>query len=460
VIGQYVASINDAMTSGIRAARMALLTTAALAAGLACAQAQTQTPSATRVLTLAEVLQAARDTTEVAVARQSVRAAEADVQAADHAPAPVLSTKLSSIDLQNGIGAGAPGRKRIDTALGIDWTWERGGKRMARTQTAQRAVEAAQGDLDETRVQQSIAAGSAFYDLLAAQDRLQEVGEIERSAAQLSASAQRRVQAGDLPAQDASRVQIESERSRVDTRAAQLERDRAQIALAHLLGPAQASNGQPLASVASVTSTMADPSAWPATAIATATATMPAIDADIDALVDSRADVRAAAARVAAAEAALAVAEAQRSADVTLGVSLDHYPGTSNRLLEVRASMPLNWGYRFEGEIGRAQAQLMQAQDLLAQARLDARLDLQRVRTEADIQARRWQAFEADILSRARQVADSAELAYRKGAMSLSDLLDARRTLRTTQLDAITARADHAKAALAWRLRTQALATP
>ncbi|CAN5504028.1 hypothetical protein BH10PSE18_BH10PSE18_41510 [soil metagenome] len=443
---------------------MALLTTAALAAGLACAQAQqTPTPSATRVLTLAEVLRAARDTTEVAVARQSVRAAEADVQAADHAPAPVLSTKLSSIDLQNGIGAGAPGRKRIDTALGIDWTWERGGKRMARTQTAQRAVEAAQGDLDETRVQQSIAAGSAFYDLLAAQDRLQEVGEIERSAAQLSASAQRRVQAGDLPAQDASRVQIESERSRVDTRAAQLERDRAQIALAQLLGPAQASNGQPLASVASVasvTSTMADPSAWPASAIATATATMPAIDADIDALVDSRADVRAAAARIAAAEAALAVAEAQRSADVTLGVSLDHYPGTSNRLLEVRASMPLNWGYRFEGEIGRAQAQLMQAQDLLAQARLDARLDLQRVRTEADIQARRWQAFEADILSRARQVADSAELAYRKGAMSLSDLLDARRTLRTTQLDAITARADHAKAALAWRLRTQALATP
>ncbi|MES2531825.1 MAG: TolC family protein [Pseudomonadota bacterium] len=458
------------MTSGIRVARMALLTTAALAAGLACAQASV--PANARVLTLAEVLQAAHDSTEVAVARQSVRAAEADVQTADHAPAPVLSTKLSSIDLQNGIGAGAPGRKRIDTALGIDWTWERGGKRMARTQTAQRAVEAAQGDLDETRVQQSIAAGNAFYDLLAAQDRLQEVGEIERSAAQLSASAQRRVQAGDLPAQDASRVQIESERSRVDTRAAQLERDRAQIALAQLLGPAaQAATGKPLAGPM----TMADPSAWPATTIASTastaitaitsatamgTAAMPAVDADIDALVESRADVRAAAARVAAAEAALAVAEAQRSADVTLGVSLDHYPGTSNRLVEVRASMPLNWGYRFEGEIGRAQAQLMQAQDLLAKSRLDARLDLQRLRAEADIQARRWQAFDADILSRARQVADSAELAYRKGAMSLSDLLDARRTLRATQLDAIAARVDHAKAALAWRLRTQALATP
>jgi cobalt-zinc-cadmium efflux system outer membrane protein len=52
-------------------------------------------------------------------------------------------------------------------------------------------------------------------------------------------------------------------------------------------------------------------------------------------------------------------------------------------------------------------------------------------------------------------VAESAELAYRKGALSLTDLLDARRTLRATVLDGLAARADHAKAATAWRLRTQ-----
>ena len=42
----------------------------------------------------------------------------------------------------------------------------------------------------------------------------------------------------------------------------------------------------------------------------------------------------------------------------------------------------------------------------------------------------------------------------------LTDLLDARRTLRATQLDAINARVDHAKATLAWRLRTQTSPTP
>ena len=40
-----------------------------------------------------------------------------------------------------------------------------------------------------------------------------------------------------------------------------------------------------------------------------------------------------------------------------------------------------------------------------------------------------------------------AELAYSKGATSLTDLIDARRTLRTTLLEAIAARTDYAKAA-------------
>lgn len=208
-----------------------------------------------------------------------------------------------------------------------------------------------------------------------------------------------------------------------------------------MLGPAAAVRG------------LAASADWPAL-------TLPPEAADIDALIEQRADVRAARERVASAEAALAAAQAQRSADVTLGVSIDHFPGTSNRLLEVRASMPLNWGYRFEGEIGRAQAQYAQAQETLAKARHDARLELQRLREEALVNARRLQSFEADILSRARQVADGAELAYRKGAMSLTDLLDARRTLRATQLDAIAARIDHAKASLAWRLRTQPLPLP
>lgn len=412
----------------------------------ALAQQQTAPPPP---LTLSEVLLAARDNADVRFSRQALAAARADILAADHAPVPVLSAKAASIDLQNGVGAGNLANKRIDNSIGIDWVWERGGKRRARTLSAERTAAAAEADVDEATYQQQLAAGSAFYDLLGAQERIVEVASIERGAAQLSGTATRRVQAGDLPQQEASRSAIEAQRSGVELRAAELDRDRAQIALAQLLGATMPVRGR-LAG-----------NDWPTLAplptpgVATMTDAYNAYDTD--AILDARPDVRAAQARVAAMSAALDNARALRSSDVTWGVSLERYPGTSNRLVELRASIPLQIGYRAEGEIGRAEAMYVQSQDALDKTRNDARLELQRLRAEADANARRLQTFERDILGGARQLAESAEFAYRRGAMSLTDVLDARRTLRATQLDAISARIDHAKAALAWRLRTQPL---
>ena len=165
--------------------------------------------------------------------------------------------------------------------------------------------------------------------------------------------------------------------------------------------------------------------------------------------------MRAAQARVQAAQAALEGALALRKADVTVGASYDHFPGTSTRLLELRAQFPLQWGYRFEGEVQRAQAQLDQAQEALAQTRRAALLDLQALQAALASAAQRAAGYEDGIVPRARQVAQSAELAYAKGAIGLTDLLDARRTLRATLLEAISARADYAKAQGLWQLRTQ-----
>ena len=187
----------------------------------------------------------------------------------------------------------------------------------------------------------------------------------------------------------------------------------------------------------------------------------PALDAPavsgaaLDALIDERPEVRAARARVESAQATLDGSNALKKSDITWGASYDHYPGTSTALIELRMQMPLQWGYSYQGEIARAASQLSQAQDALEKIRRQARADLERLRQEVLSSAERARAYEKDILPGARRVAESAELAYRKGALSLTDLLDARRTLRATLLDGLAARADHAKAATAWRLRTQ-----
>ncbi len=147
-------------------------------------------------LTLGEALQAARSNLDVSLARRALAAAQGDVAAADHAPAPVLVTKASQMDLQHGIGGGNLFRdKRIDKSLGMDWTWERGNKRELRTRAAQSNAVAAQADIEDMLVQQQQAAAFAYFDLLAAQERIGQVGEISRSATQLANTANRRVQA-------------------------------------------------------------------------------------------------------------------------------------------------------------------------------------------------------------------------------------------------------------------------
>ena len=54
-----------------------------------------------------------------------------------------------------------------------------------------------------------------------------------------------------------------------------------------------------------------------------------------------------------------------------------------------------------------------------------------------------------DVQRLRANVARAAELGYAKGALSLLDVLDARRVLRQTRLDLLAARADAARAAFA-----------
>ena len=387
-------------------------------------------------LSLAQALQSAQDNLDVSLARRAVDAARGDVIAADRAPTPTLSAKAASIDLQNGIGSGNLIRdKRIDKAVGLDWTLERGNKRVLRTQAAQSLVSAAQADVDEVKIQQQIATAAAYFDVLASQERIVEVDAIAKSAAQLAATAQRRVKAGDLPALDAARTEIEAQRAATDLASAQLDRQRAALALALLTGSSSAS-------------TLRVAADWPALQAMPTDSALPSVEA--------RADVRAASQRVDAARAALDSAAAQKTRDITLGTSFDHYPGTSTRLLEFRVQMPLNGflgSYNFSGEIAKAQAQLLQAEDTLEKTRRTAAADVQRLQQDRLGAAARVLSYETTILPRARKVAELAELAYSKGAMSLTELIDARRTLRSVLIEALNARTDHAKAAQAWLLR-------
>ena len=144
---------------------------------------------------------------------------------------------------------------------------------------------------------------------------------------------------------------------------------------------------------------------------------------------------------------------ALKKSDITWGGSIDHYPGTSSRLLELRLQIPLQWGYGHQGEIARAQAQLMQSQDLLAQTRLQARAEINGFYQDLISAQRRWLTHRDQTGPQAQQVLEQAQQAWLKGAISLTDLLDARRTYQQTWFDGLSARMAFAMAysSLLWQ---------
>lgn len=399
-------------------------------------------------LVLHQVLQFARNNIDVQVARLAVTGAQGDLLGADRSPFPTLSLRTSQIDLQNGNGPGSLlTEKTIDKSIGIDWTWERGNKRGIRAELAQRTIAAVQADLEETQVAQALAAASAFHDVAAAQEKLNLVADIERSAAQLATTALQRVRVGDLSAQDAARLEIEASRARGDVLIARMDLRRSAIVLAQMLGL----SWKPVASNEAGVILKVEPQ-WPPSDVRQPPFT------PTELLVARRPDVRAAQERVQVAQKGVDAASALKKADITWGVSYDHFPGTSTGLIELRMQMPIQTGpsrgYDFQGEALRAQSNLAQAQANLEKIQLAAWSEMQRIAQEVDTAENRWLGYNRDVLPRASQVAQNAELAYRLGAQSLGDLLDARRTLRATQLEALTARVDYAKAQGALQLRS------
>jgi cobalt-zinc-cadmium efflux system outer membrane protein len=383
-------------------------------------------------LSLQQTLDAAAVNWDVAITKRNLQAAQADVVAANRAPLPVLSAKTSQIDLQHGIGGGGLWQnKRIDKSVGLDWTWERGDKRLLRTQGSESLVTASQRDLQDNVTQQHVSALALYYDWMAQHERLRAVQSIADSASQLARSALVREKAGDLSSQEVARIQIESHRAQADVRTAQLGLETAALGLAQITRlPGNPRAWQPA-------------NTWPSLQNSAAATDTPS---QVEAWVDQRPSVMAAQARVTAAQASLSLAQAQKKSDITWGGSADHFPGTSNRLLELRMQMPLQWGYGYEGEIARAEALYQQAQEWLEKTRLGARTELLTLVQAWRSASARAEGYDKDILPQAIRVAQQAELAYAKGALSLTDLLDARRTLKATQLEALDARNEHARA--------------
>ncbi len=386
---------------------------------------------------------------DVRIAVRTARAAQTDIITAGQRPNPVLSTGVGQYAPSVGLGSGGPLDWQLDWLARYDQTIERGNKRGLRIESAQNAWIASQWDAVNTLRQQQLALALNWIDLWGAQEKVRLQREITSLFRRTLDAAQIRLKAGDIAANDVARIHLDLQRSESDQIAADAELSRARNTLAALLAidasPVELTANEP----------------WAVLAVEPDVSRQPLDDAALE----GRPDLQAARAQQAAAEARSRLARSLQTRDVSVGLQVDRYapPSGLGWLFGVYVSFPLFLNHRYEGEIARAEADVAIAHLTRDRVEKQARADYQRLLEARTLAQRRQARIELEALPLAEKVAANADLAYRKGAGSVLELLDALRQLRALQLEALTARleVDRADAsARAERLGDRALTDP
>jgi len=382
-------------------------------------------------LTEAETLLATHNR-ELRAARRAVESAEAQRLIAGARPNATFSINSSEINSNPGIGGGSISQKRVDTVFRIDQPFERGDKRELRLDLASGLQRAAENDALDVLRQQLAALRAAYFDVKQVQEKAVVLADTAQLFTGTLAAAQARLKAGDLAPADVAKVQVDYERAQNEARSVQGELVRTQFTLAYMIG-AEANAGELRA---------ADP--WPAPE---------RVDpATVEQAIESRPDVLAAQARVEAAEKARDLARAQRTRDFVIGAQYERFPGSLPvNSIGFGVAFPLFTGYDFSGDIRKAEVDRYAALDALARARAVAGIELRRAASDLNTAAERLERYETSLLGAASRSAQAAEFAFQRGAISVLEVLDARRTLRAVQVESVAARADYAKALAAWR---------
>lgn len=387
-------------------------------------------------LTLSRALEMQRENNRsIKAALRQTEIASAEVYRVNVRPNPSVTAQVSNTE---------PNRYRpgsTDRILRLDQLIERGGKRELRTRLAQLNEQAAKWDLaDVTRQQRSVLA-AAYYDLVAAQDLVDVANENLAGYRRLLEAAERRERAGDLAAVDVARLRVELGRAANEVRSAQGQVSIAQVSLAAVMGQEnlapQLRAADPLPGRADVEAGRAELARG--------------ID-EFERLVNQRrADLLAAQLRLDAAEQSVVLSRSLRERDVSVGVQTERSPAFGGTVFGISATVPLFVNNDFAGDIARALAERDAARDDLARTRAAARTDLERVMAQVQAAADRALRLQDTTLADANQVVTAIEFAFARGATTLTDLFDARRQRAAVRAEAITARAEFARAMASFR---------
>jgi len=380
------------------------------------AQVQPGTPQAPARITLDEAVRLAlAHNHALAAARTTITQSQAQEITANLRPNPVLLADAQFLPFFN------PNRftgDYIDQGaqfdLGVSYLFERGQKRQHRLQAAKDVTAVTISQVADNERMLTFNVASTFVAVLLAEANLDLARQDLASFKSTVDIGEARFKAGDLSEGDFLKIKLQLLQFQTDVSQAELARVQALVGLRELLGYESVPANFGVAGALDYTSVQTTQEA----ALALAS--------------EHRPDLRAAIQGVAASKSQYDLAVANGKRDPTAQVSYSHVSGMSSASTFFNVELPIF--NRNQGEIARTRFAMTQAEELRRAAEETVEGDIASAYDGVSSNDQIIRLYRSGYLEEARLSREISEYAYKRGAASLLDFLDAERSYRATQL--------------------------
>ncbi len=298
--------------------------------------------------------------------------------------------------------------------LGVSYLFERGGKRKKRLQAARDVTAQTRFQVSDEQRTLIFNVAQAFIGVQLAESNLDFANQDLASFQRTADIAQSQYQAGAISEGDLLKIKVQLLQFQTDVSSARVAKVEALAGLRQLLGYDAVPGDFDVEGELSYTPR-----------------TLNLDDLDAEAL-KLRPDLLAAQEGITAARSQLVLAKANGKVDLASGLAFSHLADQST--MSVSFSIPLPIFDRNQGEIARSRFALTQAQEQAYAASDGVLTDVRDAYETFATSQEVVNLYTSGYLKEAQESRDISEYAYKRGAASLLDFLDAERSYRSTQL--------------------------
>lgn len=298
--------------------------------------------------------------------------------------------------------------------VGLGMTWERGHKRQRRIRAARDQTAVTQSLVNDDERSLTFNVAQQFVSALLAKSTLDFARQDLASFEQTVNISEARYKAGDISEGDLLKIKLQLLQFQTDVSSAQLSLVQAKASLRALLGYDAVPENYDVAGDLAHTALHLNRQ-----------------DLEIMAL-KQRPDYQAAIQGVTAANSQYRLAEANGKRDLNTTLDYTHVSGLNSMSFSLNIELPI-WD-RNQGEIARTHYAISQAQEQKTAAEETVLTDVTTAYEALSTAERVVELYQSGYLKQAQDSRDISEYAYKRGAASLLDFLDAQRSYRSVEI--------------------------